>query len=58
MLSARKQFKGTIRSIKFGQVMTEVVVTVDDLEVVSLISRSSSERMGLWGERFFRCYRA
>ena len=56
MLSACNQFKDTIESIKFGQVMTEVVLTVDYLEVVSLISRNSAERMGLWGERFSGCY--
>ena len=47
MLSARNQFKGNIKSIKVGQVMTEVVVTVGNLEVVSLISGASAERMGL-----------
>ncbi len=47
MLSARNQFKGTIKSIKLGQVMAEVVLAVGDIEVVSLISRVSAERMGL-----------
>lgn len=47
MLSARNQFKGTIREVKLGQVMAEVVIAVGDLEVVSLISRTSAERMGL-----------
>ena len=47
MLSARNQFKGTIKSVKLGQVMAEVVVTVGENEVVSLISRGSAERMGL-----------
>jgi len=47
MLSARNQFKGTIKSIKLGQVMAEVVVAVGELEVVSLISRGSAEKMGL-----------
>ena len=47
MLSARNQFKGSIKSMKVGQVMTEVVVAVGDLEVVSLISGASAERMGL-----------
>ena len=47
MLSARNQFKGTIKSVKLGQVMAEVIVTVGEIEVVSLISRVSAERMGL-----------
>lgn len=37
----------TIGSIKFDQVMTEVLVTMGDLEIVSLISCNSAERMGL-----------
>jgi len=47
MLSARNQFKGTIKSVKLGQVMAEVVIEVAGLEVVSLISRSSAERLNL-----------
>lgn len=47
MLSARNQFKGAVKSVKLGNVMAEVVVTVGDIEVVSLISRTSAERLGL-----------
>jgi molybdopterin-binding protein len=47
MLSARNQLKGTIKSIKLGQIMAEVVFEVSGLEVVSLISRASAERMNL-----------
>jgi molybdopterin-binding protein len=47
MLSARNQFKGTIKEVRLGQVMAEVVVTVGNNEVVSLISRTSAERMKL-----------
>jgi molybdopterin-binding protein len=47
MLSARNQFKGTIKSVKLGQVMAEVVIKVSSLEVVSLISRASAERLNL-----------
>ena len=47
MLSAHNQFKGTIKSVKLGQVMAEVVIEVTGLEVVSLISRASAERMKL-----------
>jgi molybdopterin-binding protein len=47
MISARNQFKGTVKSVKLGNVMAEVIVTVGDLEIVSLISRSSAEQLGL-----------
>ena len=47
MLSARNQFKGTIKSVKLGQVMAEVIISVGDLEFVSLISRTSAENLKL-----------
>ena len=47
MLSARNRLKGTVKSVKLGQVMAEVVVAVGDREMVSIISRTSAERMGL-----------
>jgi molybdopterin-binding protein len=47
MISARNQFPGTIKSIKLGNVMAEVVVTVGDLEVVSAITAGSVAQMGL-----------
>jgi molybdopterin-binding protein len=47
MLSARNQFKGTIKSVKLGNIMAEVVVTVGSLEVVSVITRGSAERLNL-----------
>ena len=47
MLSARNQFPGTVKSIKLGGVMAEVVVTVGDLEIVSAITRASAEQMEL-----------
>jgi molybdopterin-binding protein len=47
MLSARNQFKGTIKSIKLGNVMAEVVVSVGSLEIVSAITRGSAEHLGL-----------
>jgi molybdopterin-binding protein len=47
MLSARNQFKGTIRSIKLGNVMAEVVVAVGGLELVSAITRGSAEQLNL-----------
>jgi molybdopterin-binding protein len=47
MLSARNQFRGTVKSVKLGNVMAEVVVTVGGLEIVSAITRGSAEQMGL-----------
>jgi molybdopterin-binding protein len=47
MLSARNQFKGVIKAVKLGNVMAEVVVTVGQLEVVSAITRTSAEALGL-----------
>jgi molybdopterin-binding protein len=47
MLSARNQFKGTVKSVKLGNVMAEVIVAVGDIEIVSLISRTSAEHLGL-----------
>jgi molybdopterin-binding protein len=47
MLSARNQFKGKVKSVKLGDVVAEVVVTVGALEIVSVITRTSVEQMGL-----------
>jgi molybdopterin-binding protein len=47
MLSARNQFKGTVQSVKLGNVMAEVVVKVGDLEIVSAITRASAEQLAL-----------
>lgn len=47
MLSARNQFKGTVKSVKLGNVMAEVVISVGSLEMVSAITRTSAETMGL-----------
>ena len=47
MLSARNQFKGTVKEVKLGNVMAEVVVSVGSLEIVSAITRSSAENLKL-----------
>src|SRR5262249_6524972 len=47
MLSARNQFAGTVKSVKLGNVMAEVVVQVDNLEFVSAITRGSVDAMAL-----------
>lgn len=46
-LSARNRLNGTIRSVTLGTIMAEVTVDVSGQEVVSVITRSSAERLGL-----------
>jgi molybdopterin-binding protein len=46
-LSARNQLQGTVRSVKLGTVMAEVMVDVGGNEIVSAITRGSAERLGL-----------
>jgi molybdopterin-binding protein len=46
-LSARNQLSGTVRSVKLGSVMAEVVVDVDGNQIVSAITRGSAEALGL-----------
>jgi molybdate transport system regulatory protein len=46
-ISARNQFNGTVRSVRLGAVMSEVVLDIGGQEVVAAITRSSVERMGL-----------
>jgi molybdopterin-binding protein len=47
MLSARNQFQGVVKSVKLGEVMAEVIIAVGNLEVVSAITRTSAETLGL-----------
>jgi molybdopterin-binding protein len=47
MLSARNQLAGTIKELKIGNVMAEVVILVGGAEIVAAITRDSAERLGL-----------
>jgi molybdopterin-binding protein len=47
MLSARNQFEGTVKEINLGRVMAEVIVTVGAIEVASVITARSAERLGI-----------
>ena len=47
MLSARNQLPGIVKSVKTGNIMAEVVVTVGNLEIVSAITRGSVDSMKL-----------
>ena len=44
---ARNQLPATIKSVKLGNVMAEVVMAVGGVEIVSAITRGSAEAMGL-----------
>jgi molybdopterin-binding protein len=46
-LSARNQLKGTIKSLKKGDLMAEVIVEIGVQELVSVITASSADRLGL-----------
>lgn len=46
-LSARNQLSGTVKQVKLGTVMAEVLVDVGGQEVAAAITRSSAERLGL-----------
>ncbi len=47
MISARNQLKATIKSVKLGTVMAEIVAQAGDKEIVSVITRTSAESMSL-----------
>ena len=47
MLSARNQLPATVKSVKLGNVMAEVVMDVAGFEVVSAITRGSAEALKL-----------
>ena len=47
MLSARNQIKGTVKSVKLGAVMAEVIVQVGEFEIAAAITRASAARLKL-----------
>ena len=46
-LSARNRLRGRITSLRVDGLMAEVVVRIGDQDLVSVITRSSAERLGL-----------
>ena len=46
-ISARNRLRGRIARLRFDGLMAEVVLTIGDQELVSMITRASAERMGL-----------
>ena len=47
MLSARNHLEGTVKSVKLGAVMAEVIVKVGEFEVAAAITRTSATRLKL-----------
>jgi molybdopterin-binding protein len=47
MLSARNQLPATVKSVKLGNVMAEVVMSLGDVELVAAITRGSAEQLNL-----------
>ncbi len=47
MLSARNQLPAVVKSVKFGNVMAEVLVDVSGTEIVAVITRGSAESLKL-----------
>jgi molybdopterin-binding protein len=46
-ISARNKLQGTVTSVKLGGVMAEVVVQIGENEIVSVVTRTSAEELGL-----------
>jgi molybdopterin-binding protein len=46
-ISARNQLKGTVKSIKRGDLMAEVVVEIGGQELVAVITATSVDRLSL-----------
>jgi molybdopterin-binding protein len=46
-ISARNQLNGTVKEVKLGTVMAEVLLNVGGQELVAAITRTSAERLGL-----------
>jgi molybdopterin-binding protein len=47
MLSARNQLAATIKSVRLGNVMAEVIMNVGNVEIVAAITRGSAEQLDL-----------
>ena len=58
-MSARNQLPGTIKKVKVGAVMAEVVMKVGDQDLVAAITSGSAKRMKLKvGDRVFAVIKA
>ena len=50
-ISARNKLSGSVTSVKLGGVMAEVVIRVGDHDIVSVVTRTSAEELGLSEEK-------
>ncbi|MFC1925744.1 molybdopterin-binding protein [Chloroflexota bacterium] len=41
------KLKGNVKAMYVGQAMVEVVISIGDVDVVSMVSRDAARRMGL-----------
>lgn len=46
-ISARNQLKGTVLSVRLGDVMAQVVIDIGGQQVVAAITRDSVDNMGI-----------
>jgi molybdate transport system regulatory protein len=58
-ISARNRLRGTISRLQYDGLMAEVVLRIGDQELVSVITRSSADRLGLeLGDEVFAVVKA
>ncbi len=46
-ISVRNRLSGTVKEVKMGQVMAEVIVQVGQNQIVSAITKDAAEELGL-----------
>ncbi|MCD1294281.1 molybdenum-pterin-binding protein [Methanocella sp. CWC-04] len=46
-VSVRNKIPGTIKEIKKGEVVAEIIVKSGDIEVISVITKDAAEELGL-----------
>lgn len=46
-ISARNQLRAKVKSVRLGDIMAEVVLEIGGQEIVSVITRSSAEHLGV-----------
>ncbi len=46
-ISVRNKLSGTVKEVKMGQVMAEVIVQVGQSQIVSAITKDAAEELGL-----------
>jgi molybdopterin-binding protein len=46
-ISARNKLRGTVKAVRLGDIMAEIVLDVGGQEIVSVVTRSSAESLTL-----------